>query len=395
MARRFNGGTDKIIAENIASMLLPQNTGTAFTVAGWMYVTATTDFQAGIIIGTSDAYACAFSNSTTAWRGSFKFSNNADITILSGALTINKWTHLAIILSAGVTVNLVVDGVPGTPNTQSATWGRLAANNVASLGGAREAFTALTGGLADVAIWTGITLSASEITALANGAKPFNIRPQYLTGYWPLDGLQSPEPDLSGQNSLQYLTLGLSGSASYASGYTLISRNAPFENSQTFTSVDIYSVTAFSGKLKIMLRNGAGNYSLIQEQTWSHGGTGWETTTLTSAFNVPATGLYYVAIYSATNPANSCGSQSRVYHAGDTGTSTGWTEDTAESFGCRARPVLHANNGTLTGTAFAPGPPVTMFTPRWPNNDFTTSGPSFIPAWAAQSNLPVIGAGTY
>lgn len=51
---------------------------------------------------------------------------------------------------------------------------------------------------------------------------------------------------------------------------------------------------------------------------------------------------------------------------------------------------------TLAGPPpYANGPPINLFTPKWPNNDFTTSTPSFIPAWAAQSNLPVIGAGTY
>jgi hypothetical protein len=50
--------------------------------------------------------------------------------------------------------------------------------------------------LADVAIWN-VDLTAFEISALAKGARPNIIRPASLVAWWPLDGLQSPEPDLS------------------------------------------------------------------------------------------------------------------------------------------------------------------------------------------------------
>ena len=54
------------------------------------------------------------------------------------------------------------------------------------------------GRLAEVAIWKGATLSAAEITALASGTSPSAVRSGSLTGYWPLYGVASPEPDYSG-----------------------------------------------------------------------------------------------------------------------------------------------------------------------------------------------------
>jgi hypothetical protein len=54
------------------------------------------------------------------------------------------------------------------------------------------------GNIADVGIWN-VQLSAGEIAALGNGFRPKDIRPASLQGYWPLDGLQSPEPDFSGK----------------------------------------------------------------------------------------------------------------------------------------------------------------------------------------------------
>ena len=53
------------------------------------------------------------------------------------------------------------------------------------------------GQIADLAIGT-LTLTAGEMSALAAGFRPSNIRRTALVGYWPLDGLSSPEPDLSG-----------------------------------------------------------------------------------------------------------------------------------------------------------------------------------------------------
>ena len=54
------------------------------------------------------------------------------------------------------------------------------------------------GRLADIGLWTGVKLTATEAAALAKGARPYQIRTGSLKGYWPLDGLQTTEPDLSG-----------------------------------------------------------------------------------------------------------------------------------------------------------------------------------------------------
>lgn len=61
------------------------------------------------------------------------------------------------------------------------------------------------GMLADFAVWNAI-LTDGEFFALAKGIRPYNIRPGSLAGYWPLDGIQSPEPDLSGNKNNGTLT---------------------------------------------------------------------------------------------------------------------------------------------------------------------------------------------
>lgn len=57
--------------------------------------------------------------------------------------------------------------------------------------------THFTGHIAETAIWSA-RLSAGEVQSLATGQSPANVQRANLVGYWPLLGLASPEPDLSG-----------------------------------------------------------------------------------------------------------------------------------------------------------------------------------------------------
>lgn len=52
-------------------------------------------------------------------------------------------------------------------------------------------------------------------------------------------------------------------------------------------------------------------------------------------------------------------------------------------------------NLTVTGAIWGYGPPITTFTSRWPSNLPPVSVPTFVPAWAMGTNLPVLGTGMY
>lgn len=88
----------------------------------------------------------------------------------------------------GASQSVTVDAAAGTPENVS-TWQTL--GNVAGGNNFRN------GALADVALWN-VKLTAGEAIALSKGVRPCFIRPTALQGYWPLDGIQSLEPDLSG-----------------------------------------------------------------------------------------------------------------------------------------------------------------------------------------------------
>ncbi len=65
------------------------------------------------------------------------------------------------------------------------------------------AYTA--GKIAEVGIWD-VVLTDGEVKGLAAGLSPVTVRPANLVSYWPIYGLGSPEPDLSGNKNNLTLT---------------------------------------------------------------------------------------------------------------------------------------------------------------------------------------------
>ena len=111
-------------------------------------------------------------------------------------LTANTW--YSAVFSEVSTVSRVayLNGV-GTSNSTSAS---LATQNfggcwVGSYLGNNN--TSFNGPIAEVAVWS-VALTAGEAAAYNAGCPAYMIRPKSLLGYWPLWGLVSPEPDLSG-----------------------------------------------------------------------------------------------------------------------------------------------------------------------------------------------------
>jgi hypothetical protein len=112
------------------------------------------------------------------------------------------WHHMLITYDAGSTANNPVAYLDGasvtvTHNGASPTGAVNVNTNPWCIGGRAATPSRCWDGLiAEFAVWN-TTLNAREATALAQGVRFFRIRPPLLA-YWPLDGLKSPEPDLSG-----------------------------------------------------------------------------------------------------------------------------------------------------------------------------------------------------
>jgi hypothetical protein len=128
-------------------------------------------------------------------------NNSSLVKYASSNLSGSTWYHLAATI-VGTTGTIYVNGAQAATGTVVATTGSTNTLNV----GRYNNFYYFTGQLAEPAVWN-VGLSANEMLALGTGkAVPWRIRPASLTGYWPLFGLQSPEPDLSGKGKSLTLT---------------------------------------------------------------------------------------------------------------------------------------------------------------------------------------------
>jgi hypothetical protein len=130
------------------------------------------------------------------------FQSGSVDAVLTGATHLNtgQYYHVCGVRS-GTTSNLYLNGVADTTaGTNTLTY---TSNNTTVLvgadidtGGPTTPQHFMDGRIADVAVWN-IALTQTEVRGLAAGARPWQIRNASLLGWWPLDGLASPEPELS------------------------------------------------------------------------------------------------------------------------------------------------------------------------------------------------------
>ena len=213
MSRKFNGGTD-VIAIGSGGLL---NTVQPMTVALWM---ASTGGWGGAITpfvcklsgwgGAIGSWLFAWSAGNTLW-----FSKDggagADLkkaTSSIAALTSGSFNHLALTwnsainTTAGVAMYFngveqpYINGSTGITVVSDSSWSLNIGNN-------HHSNLAFSGYLAHVHVFRRV-LSVNEIRALMYHPGMYNsgsvsaIGTAGLIGYWPLGGLKSPEPDLSG-----------------------------------------------------------------------------------------------------------------------------------------------------------------------------------------------------
>jgi Concanavalin A-like lectin/glucanases superfamily len=198
MARNFNGSSDQINL-SISSGL---NSGHSQSLSVWAYTNTLTN--PGTIftvegVGTTTITLAMYGAPNNGKLGFF--CTGGSVNISAGALSTNTWTHLVGVSDGSTITALYINGVLDSTGGASAGNGVTSPTVVGGIG--YQAYSGINGGfwngnIADVCLWDGVLLSALEIAQLAKGIRPSTIRPKSIVSWWPLDGLQSPEPDLSG-----------------------------------------------------------------------------------------------------------------------------------------------------------------------------------------------------
>jgi hypothetical protein len=200
MARTFNGANPDYLST--AALSWPT---TAITVAGWLYITSIpANTYEGVWVANVGGAGIFAKISGLGWRGrpiylpvtgtpGYVFYEDPDGTHF---WSLNTWYHRAAVYD---TTNGLKAYQNGTSYGTATANGNLAFGSVVMNIG-QDPTTAgrgVYGNLADFAIWN-VALSAAEILSLSQGIRPNAIRTLNLIGWWPIDGLASPEPDLSG-----------------------------------------------------------------------------------------------------------------------------------------------------------------------------------------------------
>jgi hypothetical protein len=213
MARSFNGSSDVI---NLGTPSALNLAGSNITVSCWANASVFPSGSAtvGTLVehgydGTTEQWFLRY-----AWTGTQVALDFGMFNTGTGAVNVRwapvtnstgTWYHVLglfngsayAVYSGGVQQNLIASSQALLTSTARCAIG------ASEQSGTFQRF--FNGNIADAAVWN-TALSDGEVAALAKGARPYSVRPGSLVGYWPLDGLQSPEPDLSGKANNGTLT---------------------------------------------------------------------------------------------------------------------------------------------------------------------------------------------
>lgn len=199
MARKYPAGTI------YASTSVPILNAYPFTIALWFQNNSASpsDNQNLVNIGSTGANSSKDNIGLDVDQATKKlvyFSSNSsgsftNLTISGAALTAGVW-HAGMISAASATSRTGYQDGAGVLDTTNIVLGTTQTN---AWLGTYQAGTHTTdcGPIAEVAFWN-VALTAAEAAAHAAGVPVTRIRPLSLKGYWPLYGITSPEPDLSG-----------------------------------------------------------------------------------------------------------------------------------------------------------------------------------------------------
>ncbi len=125
-------------------------------------------------------------------------ANESRVALVTNPLTLNQWNSIVVTwanaASNAGTISCAVNGVPqGTVSTmRTGLTTTTSAHNIGDYTGTLAPLARMAG----VTLWNAV-LGAKEVEAFTIGASPLHIRPTALVEYYPIFGLQSPEPNMN------------------------------------------------------------------------------------------------------------------------------------------------------------------------------------------------------
>jgi hypothetical protein len=215
MARSFNAPAQDHIALANSAVL---DVTTQLSIVAWANVgAAPVSGNQATIIGNGNAaggrnFILDYRNIGGTLQLELSNTVGASFGELRAVVTLSTSVWHSVVFTADWTQNpwvstCYIDGVSqSVSNAGGVTTGTPSASDTNHFIGQTTVGTAFwSGSLAEIAVYKGIILTAGEAKAFSLGVRAKDIR-KSLIGYWPLDGLKSPEPDLSGNANNGTLT---------------------------------------------------------------------------------------------------------------------------------------------------------------------------------------------
>lgn len=110
--------------------------------------------------------------------------------------TVDVWAHCCAVFTSTSSRTAYYNGGSAGNQTNITNPGSISAIAIGCFYDGTNAWGLCNGAIAECAVWD-VELTAGEIAALAGGVSPTRIRPANLGGYWPINGIDSPERDFS------------------------------------------------------------------------------------------------------------------------------------------------------------------------------------------------------
>lgn len=196
-------------------------TAPPFSISAWFKPTSITSTQCVVQVGngptgSNDGYQL-FMTATSFLRARSQLTASTGGPNSTTTMNNNLWNHGLGVFTSATSSTIYLNGGGSATANPAVTPGTVASVNFGYHVSTNAPADPFSGLLGEVAIWNA-TLDANDAIMLASGASPLSIRSSNLVGYWPLDGISSPETDLSGQFNAATIT----GSPTYGVDSPLI-----------------------------------------------------------------------------------------------------------------------------------------------------------------------------
>lgn len=200
MARQFTASLSEKV--QTAAGAITRGTGHEVTGSCWFYLDSLPASAAWVFChnSASGGYWGMVVLSTGVLRSQYAPNGRPAVIAptAAGAIVAGRWYHAVAVVgqNAGSDTRIYVDGVQkgsidSTENLPDPT--------VLAAGADPLATSYVNGRIAELGIWSStVALNAQEIRLLSQGAKPSQVKGGELILYWPMDGRQGVERDLSG-----------------------------------------------------------------------------------------------------------------------------------------------------------------------------------------------------